>query len=247
VVTHDGQETTCRDGHFCYVRGEHNEDIADEHDQDNCTCVQKYASRPNEDRCWVDVNTPNSVRACHRLCISSNGSETAACQMAADNFNPAVHDEAPNLELCWDPSSPIVVNDAGRCTAGGVCSNAGTKRCTSDHDCGWELCKSRARDEIDGDVTQNIAYKLKKGDEWLCGTETTDCSYGAVKYRFTTHDETHTVDNLFGELENGDYDLMVRVCDSHRRHDEGERAPLCHPTDGWLHQQIVIDLPAQSS
>jgi len=233
-VHHDGRkETTCKDGHFCYMHGE------------QCVCVQKYASRPNADRCWIDVDTPNSIRACRRLCIERG--EVEACTFADANWHK-VRKEAPKLELCWQSQATLVVNLDDRKSA--CHARSSSEQCASNKNCEWKpaenkcdakpwhLCKSRARDEIYGDITANIRYKLKKVNtggqrgmsSYLCGGDDSDCSFGAVKNRFTTHSGTDSY--ALGELVEGAYTLFVRVCN-----EDG----LCSSeSSGWFEQDIVI-------
>lgn len=209
-VHHDGrQETTCRDGHFCYMHGQ------------KCVCVQKYASRPSKNRCWIDVDTPNSIRACRRLCNEDKENEAEACAFADQNWH-LVPKEAPKLELCWQSQDTLEVDLDDEKYAENP----------------WHLCKSRARDEIYGDVTTDIRYKLtkkKKGSlqgasTYLCGGDDSDCSFGAVKNRFTTHSGTDSY--ALGEIVEGDYTLSVRVCN---------KDDLCSTSNnGWFEQRIVI-------
>lgn len=92
-VSHFGrEETTCKHGHFCYVK------------DDKCVCVQRTASRPDEDRCWYDVKTPTSVMACYRRCKQTG--DVKACEASKDY----VDNKAPTLTLC-QPTA-LAVTDA---------------------------------------------------------------------------------------------------------------------------------------
>jgi hypothetical protein len=81
-VFHHGSETTCRHGHFCYMKG------------NQCVCVQKSASRPDLDRCWYDVKTPTSLKACYRRCKQLG--DAKAC-VAAHEFSDTLK---PVLSVC---------------------------------------------------------------------------------------------------------------------------------------------------
>jgi len=97
-VFHFGrEETTCKHGHFCYVKG------------DKCVCVQRTATRPDADRCWYDVKTPTSVMACYRLCKKSEAEGTRDAQ-ACESSKDYVDSKAPVLTLC-QPTA-LAVTDA---------------------------------------------------------------------------------------------------------------------------------------
>jgi len=163
-VHHHGEETTCKDGHYCYAKG------------DQCICIQSQASRPNEDRCWTDVNTPKSKKACARLC-KEDPTQTEAC---AVNFEDK---EAPIIDLCGGPVEVVTKPN-------------------------WRLCKSTAKDDIDGDVTKRISYTLVRRDttgsqnpvylaegvpfaqgenQFLCGSKDSKhtCLHGNMHFWFT--------------------------------------------------------------
>merc|ERR1712216_701002 len=146
--------------------------------------------------------------------------EAESCAFADQNWH-LVPKEAPKLELCWQSQDTLEVDLDDEKYAENP----------------WHLCKSRARAEIYGDVTTDIRYKLtkKKGSlrgasTYLCGGDDSDCSFGAVKNRFTTHSGTDSY--ALGEIVEGDYTLFVRVCD---------KDDLCSTSNnGWYEQRIVI-------
>jgi len=180
-----GGEQNCLDGHFCYMRGRGA--------NKQCVCVQKYASPPDQDRCWLDVcqDQPNgavSMRACYRLCAKGDQEACGAVQKCGFKDN-----DAPVLKLCpaqsLDASKPELVTEKN-----------------------WHLCKVRARDEIDGDLTHNIVYKVARINtmvpEFMCNS----CTFGAAKNSFTTYFDQDPSKHL-GQLKNGLYEVQVTVSD----------------------------------
>jgi len=109
-VSHFGRkETTCKHGHFCYVKpapGKPNQ----------CICVQRTAARPDEDRCWYDIKTPTSEMACYRKCKASGGADARACE-AGKGF---VDTKPPTLKMC--EATAYTVSDASwdLCEAGAM-------------------------------------------------------------------------------------------------------------------------------
>jgi hypothetical protein len=144
-VSHFGRkETTCKSGHFCYVKS------------NQCVCVQRAASRPDEDRCWYDVKTPTSEMACYRKCKASGGADARACE-AGKGF---VDTKPPTLKMC--EATAYTVSDAS-----------------------WDLCQAGAMDQIDGDLTKEIKYTVvrlgENGDpEYLVR----DSLFGIAQSRF---------------------------------------------------------------
>jgi hypothetical protein len=144
-VSHFGRkETTCKSGHFCYVKS------------NQCVCVQRAASRPDEDRCWYDVKTPTSEMACYRKCKASGGADARACE-AGKGF---VDTKPPTLKMC--EATAYTVSDAS-----------------------WDLCEAGAMDQIDGDLTKEIKYTVvrlgENGDpEYLVR----DSPFGIAQSRF---------------------------------------------------------------
>jgi hypothetical protein len=161
-VFHHGLETTCKHGHYCFMKG------------DQCVCVQKTPSRPDEDRCWYDVHTPASIKACYRRCKQHGDAKACA---ASANFSDT---KKPAITLCGGSAERV--------------TNAK-----------WDLCPSRAMDQIDGDMSSSITYTLtrftaEEGETKLCDK----CDFGHAKARFHNH---------FGSLQNGQYILHLEVCD----------------------------------
>merc|ERR1712072_884370 len=187
VVHHKRGEERCQDGHFCYMRG------------DQCVCVQKYASSPDRDRCWLDLcqSDPNgevSVKACYRLC-HDEGDSSACDTVSTCNFQDT---DAPTLFNCAAQStsagSPEAVSASGN----------------------WDLSKVRARDELDGWVTDDIRYNvgyIAPGDtpadiQYVCN----DCTFGEAKHSFTTSiDQDPSV--TLGVLKAGEWQVSVMVED----------------------------------
>jgi len=172
-VSHYGRdESMCNHGHHCYMTSE-----------TDCVCVQQKASRPDSDRCWYDVHTETSKRACYRECKESEragNTDQDACDAAGDfeDITP------PVLHMC-----------------GGLMTTV-----TSRH---WNLCQDTAEDIIDGDVTDLITYtviRLADGqEETICS----DCTQGEAASRF----HMYYSGNNEAQLVNGDYIVVLSVCD----------------------------------
>jgi hypothetical protein len=99
-VSHHGRrETTCRHGHFCYVEPKTNQ----------CKCVQRDATRPDEDRCWYDVRTETSDMACYRLCKKTEADAFATLMAAGEKKREA--DAAAAAERTKQCCTPVQGTD----------------------------------------------------------------------------------------------------------------------------------------
>eukprot|EP00937_MAST-01D_sp_MAST-1D-sp2_P001676 g1676.t1 len=94
-VFHHGAETTCKDGHHCFQRG------------NQCLCEQRAASRPDADRCWIGTrgDQDTSLMACYRLCHQQNNQEACAF-VTEEGFQDTA---APVLQTCGDNAASITL------------------------------------------------------------------------------------------------------------------------------------------
>jgi hypothetical protein len=102
-----------------------------------CVCKQRYMDRPDAVTCQLansDNPTnkphPRHVEACFRVCRASG--EAQACRVAA-GFQDVVR---PEIKMCAMGTIKVPRHEA------------------------WNLCKSTAMDNIDGDVTSAIRYAI---------------------------------------------------------------------------------------
>ena len=173
-VFHHGHETTCKHGHLCFMKGEH-----------QCVCVQQTPARPDVDRCWHDVKTEVSKLACFRLCQAGDAEGCAASAGFRDT-------EPPVIRVCGGESETVTAPD-------------------------WHPCRSRAMDQVDGDLTDAIRYKLARvlddsGTESL-GVNLPFYGMSARFHQLNVNPSTKLWQD-FGRLIPGTYVITMSVCDA---------------------------------
>ena len=74
------------------------------------------------------------------------------------------------------------------------------------------MCKVRAHDELDGDLTGNLVYTVTRVDGGKRDVICNSCAYGAAKTSFTTFADQDPAKHL-GTLTNGGYEVLVSLKD----------------------------------
>ena len=105
-----------------------------------------HPSRPDTDRCWYSATghslASTQLRACYRRCLHAR--DQAACiTIAAHNFKDT---EKPEFISCGSSSTEFV---------SAIQAMSAHRQ--------W-LCRERAFDDIDGDITDKIMYDVMRTD-----------------------------------------------------------------------------------
>lgn len=162
----------------------------------------------------------------------------------------------PDVDRCWHD----VQTDASQmacyrlCQAGGdakACAAAANFRDTKAPVitvCGgevetvtsedWHLCRARAMDQIDGDLTEAVRYTLTRarGDGGAEEALGADLPFYGATFRFhqLNRDRGTKLDSNFGHLVNGEYIVKMTVCDA---------ASNC----ATVEKEITIALPSSAA